>query len=143
MLANFYYFIGLFILICSFSNLINFFKFSKIRHWISTYQKVTNVDVSKKDFRKIEEYNIFTIYSIFTICEFVWFLIGLVSNSWYVFLSLILLSFTTRFIAKLLNHNIVYNTLGFTIQFIKFSAILILILNHFHFHLDWIELFGY
>ena len=87
MLANFYYFIGLFILICSFSNLINFFKFSKIRHWISTYQKVTNVDVSKKDFRKIEEYNIFTIYSIFTICEFVWFLIGLVSNSWYVFLS--------------------------------------------------------
>jgi hypothetical protein len=143
MLANFYYFIGLFILICSFSNLINFFKFSKIRHWISTYQKVTNVDVSRKDFRKIEEYNIFTIYSIFTICEFVWFLIGLVSNSWYVFLSLILLSFTTRFIAKLLNHNIVYNTLGFTIQFIKFSAILILILNHFHFHLDWIELLGY
>jgi hypothetical protein len=143
MLANFYYFIGLFILICSFSNLINFFKFSKIRHWISTYQKVTNEDVSRKDFRKIEEYNIFTIYSIFTICEFVWFLIGLVSNSWYIFLSLILLSFTTRLIAKLLNHNVLYNTLGFTIQFIKFSAILILILNHFHFHLDWIELLGH
>lgn len=143
MLANFYYFIGLFILICAFSNLINFFKFSKIRHWISTYQKVTNQDVSRKDFRKIEEYNIFTIYSIFTICEFVWFLIGLVSNSWYVFLSLILLSFTTRFLANLFNHNVVYNTLGFTIQFIKFSAILILILNHFHFHLDWIELLGH
>ncbi len=143
MLANFYYFIGLFILICSFSNLINFFKFSRIRNWISTYQKVTNEEVSRKDFRKIEEYNIFTIYSIFTICEFFWFLIGLVSNSWYVFLSLILLSFTGRILAKLLNHNVVYNTLGFTIQFVKFSTILILILNHFHFHIDWIELLGH
>ena len=141
MLANFYYFIGLFILICTFSNLINFFKFSKIRHWISTYQKVTNKDVSRKDFRTIEEYNIFTIYSIFTICEFIWFLIGLVSNSWYVFLSLIFLSFTTRILSNLLKHNFVYNTLGFSIQFIKFLAILILILNHFHFHIDWIELF--
>jgi hypothetical protein len=143
MLANFYYFIGLFILICSFSNLINFFKFSKIRYWISTYQKVTNKDVSRKDFRTIEEYNIFTIYSVFTICEFFWFLIGLVSNSWYVFLPLIILSFATRFLARSLKHNFVYSTLGFTIQFIKFSTILILILNHFHFHLDWIELLGH
>jgi hypothetical protein len=140
MLGNIFYFIGLFILICSFSNLINFFKFSKIRHWILTYQKVTGKEINKKDFKNNEEYNIFTIFSIFIIVEFFWFTVGLVSSSWYIFLFLITVGLLVRLISRVVNFNIVSNIFGFLFQLIKFSSILFLILNHFHFHIDLMKL---
>jgi hypothetical protein len=141
MLGNIFYFVGLFILICSFSNLINFFKFSKIRHWILTYQKVTGKEINRKDFKSVEEYNIFTIFSLFILSEFVWFTVGLVSSSWYVFLILISTSLFIRLLSRSLNFNVISITLGFFNQLFKFLTILFLILNHFHFHIDLISLF--
>lgn len=141
MLGNIYYFLGLFVLICSFSNLINFFKFSKVRHWILTYQKVTGKEIIRKDFRSVEEYNIFTIFSLFILTEFTWFTVGLVSSSWYIFLGLITIGLLVRLISRSFNFNIVSITLGFINQLIKFLTILFLILNHFHFHLDLMSLY--
>ena len=136
MISDLFYIIGLFILIISFSNAINFIKFNSIRRWALTYRKVTGSDVLKKDFKSNEDYNIFTIYSLFLVVESIWFIIGLISASWYVFLLLLCVSLILILINKYFGYNIIFTTIGFIFSFLKFPVILFLILNHFHFHLD-------
>jgi hypothetical protein len=136
MINDLFYIIGLFILIISFSNAVNFIKFTKIRRWVLSYKKVTGNDVLKKDFKSNEEYNIFTIYSLFLVVESIWFIIGLISNSWYVFLLLLFISLILILINMYFEYNIIFKIFGFIFSFLKFPVILFLILNHFHFHLD-------
>jgi hypothetical protein len=136
MISDLFYIIGLFILIISFSNAINFIKFTRIRRWALTFKKVTKNDVVKKDFKSNEDYNIFTIYSLFLIIETFWFIIGLISSSWYIFLVLLCLSLFLIFINKYFGNNIILTAVGFIFSYLKFPVILFLILNHFHFHLD-------
>jgi len=140
MIGNLFYFIGLLILIMSSSNLINFLKFFKIRKWTLTFKKVTGNDVDRKDFKSNEDYNIFTIYSTFVLFESIWFLLGLITSSWYIFLGLTTLSVLVRII-NFLKIDFISKIVGFSFQIIKFLIILALILNHFHFHLDWLQLF--
>ena len=140
MIGNLFYFIGLLILIMSSSNLINFLKFFEIRKWALTFKKVTGNDVNRKDFKSNEDYNIFTIYSTFVLFESIWFLLGLITSSWYIFLGLTTLSVLVRVI-NFIKINFILKIVGFLFQTIKFLIILALILNHFHFHLDWIQLF--
>lgn len=136
MIGDLFYIIGLFVLIISFSNAINFIKFTGIRRWALTYRKVTGNDVLKKDFKSNEDYNIFTIYSLFLLVEIIWFIIGLVSSSWYIFLSLLCISLFLIFLNKYFRYNIIFTFIGFIFSYLKFTVILFLILNHFHFHLD-------
>ena len=134
MLGNLYYIIGLFIMILSFSNLLNFLKFNKIRNWVMKFKKVTKNDVTIEDFKKESDYNLFTLYSSFIVIEFVWLLLGLTSNNWYLFLILISLNSIYKF-----NINIVSTTIGFIFSVFKFISILFLIINHFHLHLNIID----
>jgi hypothetical protein len=140
MIGDIFYFIGLLILIMSSSNLINFLKFFEIRKWALTFKKVTGKDVDRKDFKSNEYYNIFIIYSTFILFESIWFLLGLITSSWYIFLGLTTLSVLVRII-NFLKIDFISKIVGFSFQIIKFLIILALILNHFHFHLDWLQLF--
>jgi hypothetical protein len=140
MIGDIFYFIGLLVLIMSSSNLINFLKFFEIRKWALTFKKVTGNDVDRKDFKSNEDYNIFTIYSTFFLFESIWILLGLITSSWYIFLGLTTISVLVRLI-NFLKIDFISKILGFSFQIIKFLIVLALILNHFHFHLDWLQLF--
>jgi hypothetical protein len=136
MIGHIYYFIGLFILIFSFSNLFNFFKFSKIRDWYIAFEKVTKKTIARKDFRNDKDYNIFILWSVFNFFELTWIVLGLATKSWPIFLSLIIFELLTKLISKNLKFRFISKTFGFSFQMCKFIIILILILNHFHFHQD-------
>lgn len=141
MLLDLFYIIGLLILVMSFSNMINFFKFNYIRNWAVTYKKVTGNEIDKKDFRKKEDYNIFTIYSLFLFIEIIWFLFGLITSNYSLFLLILITNIFNMFLNKFIKMNFLTKTLGFITCVINFSLILFLILNHFHFHLELLRFF--
>jgi hypothetical protein len=143
MLLSLFYIIGLFILIFSFSNLINFIKFNKIRIWAKTFRKVTKKEVDRVDFKSNEQYNIFIIYSLFSFIEIVWILLGLATtsfNHWVIFLSILSLNLIMRSLYKYSNL-VLTNFFGSIYSIIKFTSILFLILNYFHFHQDILVFF--
>ena len=140
MLGHIFYFIGLFIALISLSNVINYFIYLKVRKWSETFKKITNTQPILIDFRNKEEYNIFITYPIFSILQMIWFLIGLISNSWYVFFSIIVLNILLTNFNKLVNVLFVEKITSFTFNIFKLVVILLLIINHFHLHYDWIKL---
>jgi hypothetical protein len=141
-LGHIFYFIGLFILIMSFSDMFNFLKYISIKNWSDSFKKVTGKDPKKSEFRSIEDYNIFSIYVTFTFVEFIWILIGLTSSSWYIFLSLLITELFYRFYISVTSLTLFVNKIiGQIFYCLKFIIILLLILNHFHFHINWINLF--
>ncbi len=142
MILNIYFIIGIIILVMSFSNMINFIKFFNIRNWALTFKRVTGKDVESKDFRTREDYNIFTIYSVFLFFEIIWLLFGIATSEWYVFLSLIISTLTVNFITKYSKILLLSKIIGTFFSFLKFSLILFLILNHFHFHINLLSFFS-
>jgi hypothetical protein len=136
MLGDIFYILGLFTLIFSFSNLINYSKYWKIKQWYIAFQKVSNREIIRKDFRDSKDYNIFTMFHVFNLVEISWLVLGICTKSWLIFLILLAFELFKFFILKKLKYKLFTNFFGLTFQFFKFLLILILILNHFHFHQD-------
>jgi hypothetical protein len=141
MLGHIFYFFGLFIVLTSLSNLINYFKYLKVRNWSETFKKVTGKSPVIIDFRNQDEYNIFITYPLFSIIQTIWLIFGVISNSWYIFFLIIFLNTILSYFNRKVNILIIEKLTGFIFSLIKLVVILALIINHFHFHYDWIELF--
>lgn len=141
MLGHIFYFFGLFIALMSLSNLLNYFKYLKVRKWSETFKKITNRPPIITDFRNKDEYSTFVTYPIFLVLQMIWFLFGLVSNSWYVFFTMIVLNTLLSYFNKSVNILFIEKITGFTFSLIKLVVVLLLTINHFHLHYDWIELF--
>lgn len=141
MLGHIFYFFGLFIALMSLSNLLNYFKYLKVRKWSETFKKITNRPPIITDFRNKDEYSTFVTYPIFLVLQMIWFLFGLVSNSWYVFFTMIVINTLLSYFNKSVNILFIEKITGFTFSLIKLVVVLLLTINHFHLHYDWIELF--
>jgi len=139
-MGHLFYLIGIFILLAISSNLINFNNYFKIRNWIQTFKKVTQKDPQVSDFREKKDHEIYTTYSAISVVEFFWYMIGITSNSWYIFCSLIFLNLMFNVIAFGLPTGIIGKTLLKIFILTKIIVVISLILNHFHFHLDWLQL---
>lgn len=140
MLGHIFYFFGLFIALMSLSNLLNYFKYLKVRNWSETFKKVTNHPPIMTDFRNKDEYNVFITYPIFSFLQMIWFIFGLISNSWYVFLTIIVSNILISYFSRSINFLLIEKIIGFSFNLIKLVLVLLLIINHFHLHYDWIEL---
>lgn len=141
MIGDIYYILGLLTLIFSFSNLYNYSKVSKIRQWYFAFEKVTGREIHRKDFRSSKDYNIFTMFSIFSFIEIIWLVFGVCTKNWPVFLIILLLEILFRVFSTKSKIKFLTKYLGLSFQFFKFVLILTLILNHFHFHQDILTIF--
>lgn len=139
MIGDAYYIIGLTVLIMSFSNLINYYEFFENRLWIQSFRKISGSYPLSKDFRSKEKYTIYSIFNTFTTLEFCWLVLGLITKSWLIFLILISFHFIIR---KLFNTNFILMSkyLGLLFHIIKPISIFFLIINHFHLHINLINL---
>lgn len=142
-MGHIYYLIGIFIGLSVFSNLLNSLKYYKIRHWIETFKKVTSKEPLQSDFRESQDYNIYTAYNSFAIFQFVWFLLGISSKSWYIYLTILLIDFILNNIIFTLRPGFLGKSLIIFYLLFKFVLVFLLILNHFHFHLDWLQLLSF
>jgi hypothetical protein len=141
MLGHIFYFIGLFIMFISFFNLLNIFKYLKVKNWSETFKKVTSKYPNIGEFRNKEDYSIYVSYPLFSNLQFIWFLFGLISNSWYIFLIILVTNILILKLNNLLKISFIEKLTLFTFNFIKFIIILLLVMNHFHFHYNWLSLF--
>ncbi len=135
-IGHIFYLLGLFLFLMSFSKTINYTRYVDIKEWMIAFKKVTEKDPKSDDFKDDEESLINSFITI-SIIEILWFIIGLLSNSWIIFIGLLILHTINVTISKF-TPNIVQKVFGFSIGLIKTVIILILVINHFHLHIDLI-----
>lgn len=138
MLGDIFYFTGLFLFFLTASKTLNFFKFMDIYEWLIKFKKVTEKNPIKTDFRSEDEYKLFLSYTFITLSETIWFICGLLSQSWIIFGLVLIISMLSRVLFNLLPFTL-QKYLGFLISLFKTAVILILVINHFHLHKDLVS----
>lgn len=140
MIGHIYYAIGSFIIISILTILLKFKKIYSISEWVEKFKKVTRNNPEKKDFRDKDEYELYTGVIILSSIEFIWSLLGLLTNSWYIFLFLIILMTLSKSLLSLIKYTIIDKIISFSLILFKFLIYLYLIINHFHLHIDTINI---
>lgn len=140
MLGHIYYAIGLITLLSLMSIIVKFKKINSIREWFDRYKEITGKTPEKKDFRSKEENDLYNGALVLLTFEFIWVIGGLLTTSWYVFLSILLISIIIGSLVRPIRHSIVGRTITLLFLLFKFSVYLFLVINHFHLHYDILSL---
>lgn len=144
MLIDIYYFFGIFILLSFSSQLINFNRFFRVVDWYQKFLKVTGKKAIKDDFSNQDDWYVFTTYGLFTVLDGIWMILGLVTNNWFIFIGLVVISKTISFIVNKLKLNFIKKYIYLLFLVTKTSLYSIMIVNHFHIGLDlWIIFKGF
>lgn len=144
-MGDFFYSIGLFIIILNLASLIQYKKIFDITEWLSKYKLVTGKNPVIEDFRNKNDHDLLLFWSFTVVSTVLWMLFGLLSNQWIIFLFIFLINIALNSIKKIFSSiKKVKLFLTFIKSFIGLSIIIFLVLNHFHFKLDLMDiLFGH
>jgi hypothetical protein len=142
-LGHVYYGLGLIILICILTMIMNYFKISKISEWCYKFKEKTGKAPIKMDFNSIDDFNLYNGISFLIAIEFIWTIGGLLTNSWYIFMFVIIISTIIKIIMSIniLKWSFISRLIFFLFLNFKFLLYLFLIINHFHLHIDIWEKF--
>lgn len=136
MIGHIYYTIGLLVAFSILSIILRFRKIYSTKEWIEKYEKVTGKKPIKKDYRTKEEYSLSESSGILSSMEIGWIILGFVTNSWYIFGSILIVSFLINFITKPIKFTFFHKYISLSFLLLRFFVYLYLIINHFHLHLD-------
>lgn len=136
MLGHIYYAIGLFVLVSLITYITRFKKIIFLREWVEKFKNVTGRDPKREDYRSEEELNLFIGISILGTVEFIWLFCGLLTSSWYVFLSIFVYAMILNLLIKPIKFTLFGKIIIFHFIILKFLLYLYLIINHFHLHYD-------
>ena len=139
MLGHIFYFFGLLVFILSLNRTFQYFKLIVIKEWLVAFKKVTQRDPVKTDFRSVKDYNLFVSFGCLSMFETLWIILGFMSSNWLIFLVLFLSGFILKQILYFTSFNI-QKVVGLIFTTTKSLVILILVINHFHFHQDLVTL---
>jgi|LakMenE18May11ns_1017448.scaffolds.fasta_scaffold9488308_2 hypothetical protein len=139
MLGHIFYFFGLLVFILSLNRIFQYFKLIEIKEWLVAFKKVTQRDPVKTDFRSVKDYNLFVSFGCLSMFETLWIILGFMSSNWLIFLVLFLSGFILKQILYFTSFNI-QKVVGLIFTTTKSLVILILVINHFHFHQDLVTL---
>ena len=139
-MGHFFYFIGLIIFLINLGLLTKFHKASEIKEWVIKFNKVTNRNPIKNDF-KDKDYEKYISFSFILILNFIWIFFGLLTKSWIIFSLILLFNYLTNSLTKLVGE---FSVISVFIQFCKMiiitSTIGVLVINHYHLHLDLLKI---
>ena len=138
-MGDIFYTIGLFLALGNFFNLLKITKINKTNDWIKKYTKVTGKSPLKSDFKN-DNYQWYISWSFSSVLTFFWMCLGILTNSWIIF---ILLIFSNLLLTRI-NKISQTNSINTFIEFVKISVntivIFYLVINHFHLHYNTQEL---
>lgn len=142
MFGDLFYFVGLIVAFINLSMIPILNSVLKTEEWVLSFQKINGRFPSKLDFKDDNQMKKMNAFYYHTIFSTVWMFLGLVSKSWFVFLSVLLINFLVmRILDKIGIHK---NFSKYTrIVLVTFNTLVIffLVLNHFHFHFQFLEFF--
>jgi hypothetical protein len=136
MIGSIFYAFGLIILISLISSLVKFKKNQQVFEWYSKYEKITGISPNESDFRSKGEWSQFQSSKIISLFEFLWFVFGLISKSWMIFATILLISFLISISIKSIEFTIFAKTIKWLSLLIKIVTVFTLTINHFHLHLN-------
>ena len=135
MLGDIFYFLGLLVFIVSIAKTVTYYKAVTIKEWVKAFKNVSKKTPVKKDFKSNDDFSIYNLSTSGEIMEFLFFLSGLLTGSWIIFAMILSLQILIGQLNKL---KIFEKTIGFLFQTTKAFTIVLLIINHYHLHLDLI-----
>jgi hypothetical protein len=140
MIGHIYYLIGLVVFFSIISIIFRFKKIYFIREWKDKYEKVTGNKPLKSQFRTKTEYSKLESYNILVTFELIWVLFGLISNSWSIFLSIIIISYILNILIKPIKYTMLHRLTIHLFIIVKLLVYGYLILNHFYLHIENLDI---
>ena len=135
MLSDLFYFIGFFLFLGGMGRLFNNNKLVEITDWLRKFKKVTKKTPTPKEFRSESEWVLTVTFGTLSLFDSIWILIGFLSSNWLIFLSLSLLTIVQVNSIRVLNIAL-SKIANFIFVFVKVLTFGLLVLNHFHLHLN-------
>lgn len=135
-LGHIYYAIGLIVILSILTLIVKFKSLSLISEWAEKFKLVTGKSPEDKDYKSKEEKDLIKGAAVLVTLEFIWAMGGLLTYSWYIFLSMLLYSIIIGQIFKPIKYSILGKIVTLFSLFLRFSVYLFLIINHFHLHYD-------
>ena len=135
MLANLFYFCGLFLLLFHLIIISNLPKFFYIREFIDKFQKVTSKKPEKNDFSD-SEYDLYCLVLVNNLFTSTWFFIGLIGTNWLVFLFYFLYNPILSLLMNINKSKFISIPIDFIRIILTTIIIGLLVFNHFHLHIN-------
>jgi hypothetical protein len=139
MLGHIFYATGLVVLLMLLSYILQFSKIYDISRWYKKFKEKTNKVPVESDFNSKDDFTLFNSSQVFLLIDIIWLVGGLLTSSWYIFLFLIILFSIIKNIDKL-NLAMISKIVFCIFYSFKFIVYLYLIINHFHLHIDTLDL---
>jgi hypothetical protein len=130
-LSHIYYIFGIIVLLSSLSYILKFNKIFSVLEWYTVFTEVTGSKPKFNDFRKKEDYTLFTNRNILSMFEISWILIGLFTSSWIFFLFIISYIIIVNLVFYKIKFSLISKISSFTFAIIRISIYSYLIINHF------------
>jgi hypothetical protein len=134
MLSNIFYFIGLFVLLSNLLLITRFLDYLFLKEFYNKFQKVTGKKPEKKDLTQ-SNYDFLNFLIVNTFFTVVWFFIGLLSNNWLIFLLYFIYNPIIEVVYRS-NIKFISNAVEFIRVLLDVSIVGLLVINHFHLHLN-------
>ena len=139
-MGHIYYAIGILIFIGSLFTLIRFNKVFSVKEWYFKFKEITDKEPTILDFRKKGDKKIFVNHNFLLLFEIIWITLGLITNSWYIFLSILIINIILNIIFRKNRFSLIGKISSFGFLLLRISTYLFLIINHFHLHIDLLEI---
>ena len=140
LLGHSFYFIGLLLFLANLGILLKLRKVLKTQNWATAFLKVTNKRPEKKDMDQTD-YQDFMNFNSVMLLNFFWIFFGVITDSWKFFLLLL----STLLVLNLFIN--LFSRIKFLLKSLNFIKVLILtfsigllVINHFHLHLNLYDL---
>jgi hypothetical protein len=130
-LSHIYYIFGLIVLLSNISFIFKFNKIFSVLEWYTVFNEVTGSKPKLNEFRKKEDYNIFTNRNILSSFEIFWILIGLFTTNWLYFLIIIFYITIVNIVFYKSKFSIMSKMSSFIFALVRISIYSYLIVNHF------------
>lgn len=139
-MGHLFYIYGLITTLLLMAILSKFFLLKNVQEWYEKFEKVTGKKPLKSDFRNEEEYNIYISIQIISVIELLFLIGGFLSASWYIFLSLFILSILLTVILRPIKFFMLSKIIFLFNHLLRVGLYIFLIINHFHLHVDLYKL---
>ena len=130
-LSHIYYIFGLIVLLSNISFIFKFNKIFSVLEWYTVFNEVTGLKPKLNEFRKKEDYNIFTNRNILSSFEIFWILIGLFTTNWLYFLIIIFYITIVNIVFYKSKFSIMSKMSSFIFALVRISIYSYLIVNNF------------
>jgi hypothetical protein len=136
-MGHLFYFFGLIVVLLNIFIISRFKRIFELKEWMVKFKNVTGRNPVATDYRKNDDKDILTTWSVSVITTSLWIFFGLLTKSWYVYLAILIFSTLLNVVGKSLGE---FSKITFLIFLIKSLLTLFIIgfltINHFHLHWD-------